>query len=160
MASTLELLRRLSTEKVDYVLVGGMAAIAHGAATVTEDADVCIRFDLPTLEGVFRAVKGLNPRQRMHPARPPLGDSPSSFVGNRNLYLVTDEGVLDLLGEVAAVGSFDDVHASAIELDLGGFTCRVLGLQALIDCKKALGRPKDAQVARELEFVKQRLARP
>lgn len=153
MASTLELLRRLSAEKVEFVLIGGMAAIAHGASTVTEDADVCIRFDLHTLRGVFRALEGLNPRQRMHPARLPLGGSPEAFVGTRNLYVVTDEGVLDLLGEVVAVGNYEAVRARAVDFDLGGFTCKVLGLEALIECKRALGRPKDHQVARELERV-------
>ena len=157
MASTLELLRRLTAEKVEYVLVGGMAAIAHGSASVTEDVDVCVRFDLETLRGVFRAVAPLNPRQRMHPARPPLGDSPEAFVGNQNLDLVTDEGILDLLGEIVAVGGYEQVAANAIRLDLGGFTCQVLGLEDLITCKRALGRPKDRQVVSELELVRQRL---
>lgn len=121
MASTLELLRRLSTEKVDFVLVGGMAAIAHGSAAVTEDVDVCIRFDEATLSGIFRAVAGTNPRQRMHSARPPLGDEPRAFVGNKNLYVVTDEGVIDFLGEIVAVGGYDAVAATALSLDLGGF---------------------------------------
>lgn len=159
MASTLELLRRLSAEKVDFVLVGGMAAIAHGSASVTEDVDVCVRFDLATLRGVLRAVAPLNPRQRMHPARPPLGDRAEAFVGHKNLYVVTDEGILDLLGDILAVGSFEQVAAHAIELDLGGFTCRVVGLDDLIACKKALGRPKDLRVAAELERVRQRLGR-
>ncbi|MCC6337343.1 MAG: nucleotidyltransferase [Myxococcales bacterium] len=153
MASTLELLRRLSTQKVDFVLVGGMAAIAHGSAAVTEDVDVCIRFDEATLSGIFRALAGTNPRQRMHPARPPLGDEPRAFVGNKNLYVVTDEGVIDLLGEIVAVGGYDAVAATALSLDLGGFQCRVVGLKELIACKRALGRPKDLRVAQELEEV-------
>lgn len=159
MASTLELLRRLTSQRVDFVLVGGMAAIAHGSSTVTEDADVCIRFDLPTLEALFRAVESLHPRQRMHPDRPPLGDSPAAFVGYKNLYLTTDEGVLDLLGDVLEVGSFDQVRANSEEFDLGGFSCRVLSLQALMTCKRALGRPKDHQVVEQLRLVQERLAR-
>lgn len=55
MASTLGLLQRLVAEKVEFVLVGGMAAIAHGSAAVTEDVDVCIGFDEPTMRAVFRA---------------------------------------------------------------------------------------------------------
>ena len=156
MASTLELLRRLSAENVDYVLVGGMAAIAHGSSTVTEDVDVCIRFDLPTLSGLFRALDGTHPRERMNPARPPLG-TPEQFVGYRNLYLVTDEGVLDLLGEILTSGDFEAVANHAIEMDLGGFRCRVLGLDDLIRCKRALGRPKDLNAADELERVRQKL---
>ena len=44
MASTLDLLRRLVEHGVEFVLVGGMAAAAHGASIVTEDVDICIRF--------------------------------------------------------------------------------------------------------------------
>lgn len=58
MGSTLGLLRRLLTENVEFVVVGGFAAIAHGSAAATEDVDVCVRFDLPTLERNFRALAG------------------------------------------------------------------------------------------------------
>ena len=156
MASTLELLRRLSAEKVEFVLVGGMAAIAHGSATVTEDVDLCIRFDVPTLTGVLRALAGTNPRERMNPLKPSVKD-PARYVGYRNLYLVTDEGVLDLLSEILTVGAYDSVAANAVEMDLGGFPCRVIGLEDLIRCKRALGRPKDLNAAAELDVVKRRI---
>ncbi|MBL9038395.1 MAG: hypothetical protein JNG84_07775 [Archangium sp.] len=159
MASTLELLRRLAAEQVDFVLVGGMAAVAHGSTTVTEDADVCIRFDLATLERVLRAVGPLSPRERMNPNRPALGSDAGRFVGYRNLDLTTDEGVLDLLGDVIGVGDFSSVSAASIDMNLGDFTCRVLGLDALIRCKTALGRPKDRQVVSELELVQRHLAK-
>ncbi len=64
MASTLGLLRRLTKENVEFILVGGMAAIVHGSASVTEDVDVCIRFDEETLRGVFRALVGTHPVER------------------------------------------------------------------------------------------------
>jgi predicted nucleotidyltransferase len=158
MASTLELLRRLSAEKVDFVLVGGMAAIAHGSATVTEDVDLCIRFDLPTLTAVLRALAGTNPRERMNPLTPKVID-PARWVGYRNLYLVTDEGVIDLLSETLEVGRYDAVAANAVEMDLGGFSCRVIGLEDLIRCKRALGRPKDLNAAAQLDLVKKRTQR-
>ena len=160
MASTLALLRRLVTEKVEFVLVGGMAAIAHGSASVTEDVDVCIRFDESTLRGVFRALEGTHPRERMNPARPPLGADPLRFVGYRNLYIVTDEGVIDLLGEITGLGPYDRVAASAVTLQLTDFPVRVVGLQDLITSKRTLGRPKDQRVARELELVLARLKSP
>lgn len=156
MASTLELLRRLSDEKVEFVLVGGMAAIAHGSSTVTEDVDVCIRFDLETPSGLFRALEGTRPRERMNPARPSLGAA-EQFVGYRNLYIVTDEGVLDVLSQVLEVGDYEAAALHAVEMDLGGFRCRVLGLDDLIRCKRALGRPKDLSAANELERVKQKV---
>lgn len=157
MASTLELLRRLTEARVEFVLVGGMAAVAHGSASVTEDVDVCIRFDAQTLTRVFEALRGTNARERMNSARAPLGDDPLRYVGYRNLYVVTDEGVIDFLSEILAVGGLDEVAKEAVSLDLGGFSCRVIGLKSLILCKRALGRPKDLRVAGELEAVLRRL---
>ncbi len=160
MASTLGLLRRLVAEKVEFVLVGGLAAIAHGSASVTEDVDVCIRFDEPTLIGIFQALEGTNPRERMNPARPPLGTDPRRFVGNRNLYVTTDDGVIDLLGEITGLGSFERVAANAVSLRLSDFEVRVVGLEDLIRSKRTLARPKDLRVARELELVLERLGKP
>lgn len=157
MASTLELLRKLSAQNVDYILVGGMAAIAHGASTVTEDVDICIKFDLATMERLLRALQDEHPRQRMNPARPPLGDDPKAYIDFKNLYLITDDGVLDLLGEIAAIGDFDKISPHTVEMDLGGFRCRVIGLEDLIACKRAIGRPKDVRVADELELVRSRV---
>jgi len=80
-------------------------------------------------------------------------------VGYRNLYLVTSEGVLDLLGEVIGVGDYDATKTNSISLDIGGFECRVIGLDDLIACKKALGRPKDLRVVAELTLVQQEALR-
>ena len=160
MASTLELLRRLSAEKVEFVLVGGMAAIAHGSASVTEDVDVCIRFDEATLRRLFCALEGTHPRERVNASLPPLGTDPLRFVGYRNLYVTTDEGVIDLLGEITGLGPFDRVAANAVELGLGDFSVRVIGLEDLISSKRTLGRAKDQRVARELELVLARLKNP
>jgi hypothetical protein len=157
MASTLGLLQRLAEANVDFVLVGGLAAVVHGSSVVTEDADVCIRFDEPTLSRVLSALAPVHPRERMNASRPPLGADARRFVGYRNLYLSTDEGVLDLLGEIIAVGPFEAVRAASMEIDLGAFRCRVLSLEALIACKRALGRPKDLRVVVELESVLEKL---
>jgi hypothetical protein len=134
-----------------------MAAIAHGSAAVTEDVDVCIRFDEPTLRGVFRALEGTNPRERMNKARPTLGSDPLKFVGYRNLYVTTDLGVLDLLGEISAVGGFEQVSANALALEIAGIPMKVMAIRDLITSKRSVGRPKDLRVARELELVLERL---
>lgn len=157
MASILELLRRLSERGVDFVLVGGMASTVHGSAVVTEDLDVCIRFDEPTLAKVLDALEGLRPRLRMTPERPELSKDPKYYVGWQNLYVVSDAGQIDFLGAVTGVGSFEVVARNAIPLDLGGFVCRVMGLDDLIASKRALGRPKDLRVVAELEAVRRRL---
>jgi predicted nucleotidyltransferase len=124
MASTLDLLRRLVEHGVEFVLVGGMAAAAHGASIVTEDVDICIRFDLETLT---------------------------------RLDLVADEGQLDVLSEISGIGSLEALLPGSLLLDLGGFSCRVMGVEDLIRAKRTLGRPKDLRVALELEAVSRKV---
>jgi hypothetical protein len=133
-----------------------MAAAAHGSAMVTEDVDVCIRFDLETLTRILAALRDSHPRHRMRPDRPIVSESPESLVGWRNLYLATDAGQLDLVSDVTGVGSYEAVAAHAEELDLGTFRCKVMGVDDLIRAKRTLGRPKDIRVALELEAIRRR----
>lgn len=67
--------------------------------------------------------------------------------------LVTDVGVIDLLGELPGVGSFDDVRDKTVEVNVGGFLCRVLDLETLILSKKTAGRDKDLIGVRHLEAI-------
>ena len=88
MASTLDLpAKKLTEHGVPFVLVGGMAAAAHGSTLVTEDVDVCVRFDLDTLERLLAALQGTRPRHRTPPNYPELSDDPTAYVGWRNPYL-------------------------------------------------------------------------
>jgi len=59
------LLQKLITGGVDFVLVGGYAAVAHGASLMTRDVDVCCRFSLENLERLHKALVDLHPRHRM-----------------------------------------------------------------------------------------------
>lgn len=156
MASTLDLLKRLTDHHVDFVLIGGMAATVHGGSIVTEDVDVCTYFARENVERILAALGGLNPRQRMTPDRPALSTDASTDVGWRNLYVVTDLGQLDLLGQVTGVGDYAALHDKAISVEVGGFACWVMGLDQLIQSKLALGRPKDLRAAKELETLRRR----
>jgi hypothetical protein len=44
MQNLSELTRRLIASQVEFVLVGGFAAAAHGVTLVTRDVDICCRF--------------------------------------------------------------------------------------------------------------------
>jgi hypothetical protein len=157
MASTLDLLKRLNDNGVAYVVVGGLAGVAHGSGLVTEDVDVCAPLDRENLVRIWAALDGLNPRWRMSPEQPRPPDSPDSLVGYKNLYLITDLGQIDFLSEITGVGPYEDVSRCSISVDLGGVVCRVLDLDTLIHSKRAMGRPKDHQAAIELEALRDRI---
>ena len=133
-----------------------MAAAAHGASVVTEDVDICIRFDLRTLTRLLSALGESHPRQRMQPQHTTLSADPAAYLGWRNLNLVTDEGQLDILSEITGIGPLEALLPGSLLLDLGGFSCRVMGVEDLIRAKRALGRPKD-RVALELEAVSRKV---
>jgi len=55
------------------------------------------------------------------------------------------------------LGNFEDCLKLSELLDLGEFSLRILTLDALIDSKKALDRPKDHHAVLELEIIRERL---
>jgi hypothetical protein len=159
MASTLDILRRLATNKVEFVLVGGMAGIAHGSSMVTEDVDVCAPLSVENISRILSAIGDLNPRWRMTPQRPAVPRDAQKLATYNNLYMVTDLGQFDVLGEITGVGSFDEVKRKSVELRVGGMECRVLSIDALIQAKRAIGRPRDVQAAMELEAIRGRIGK-
>jgi predicted nucleotidyltransferase len=149
-----QILKRLTDHQVEYVLVGGMAAVVHGSSVVTRDVDVCAPLDLANLERIVRALQGLNPRFRFRPDKMPLFDEPARLVGFRNINLITEWGVIDILGEVSGLGAYHKLVPRSQAIDLAGFKCRLLDLDALIIAKRSAGREKDLIGLRHLEVIK------
>src|SRR5450631_2448318 len=108
MQNLSELTRRLIDSQVEFVLVGGFAAVAHGVTLVTSDVDICCRFSEENLMRIQKAFADLHPVHRSRPDMP-LQLTPAQSAGLKNLYLKTDLGVVDCLGEVLGVGNFDAV---------------------------------------------------
>ncbi|MEI7731453.1 MAG: nucleotidyltransferase [Verrucomicrobiota bacterium] len=142
--------------RVEFVLVGGFASVAHGASLVTRDVDVCMRFSPENLARLNQALATLHPVHRMTPQRLPFDLSADAGRGLKNLYLETDLGVLDCLGEVLGVGDFDRVNAHGVDIDIPGGKCRVLDISALIQAKQAMGRPHDLLTVTQLQAIRER----
>jgi hypothetical protein len=156
MASTLDLLRRLTDCKVEFVIVGGLAGVFHGSSVVTQDLDLCAPLHETNLARMLKALEGLEPRWRMRPEHPRLARDPADLAGFKNLYLLTRSGPLDVLSENSGLGTFDDVLRQSLQVEVSGISCRVLTIDALIRSKRALGRPRDLQVVTELEAIRER----
>ena len=153
MQNLSELVRRLIAEGVEFVLVGGFAAVSHGVTLVTRDVDVCCRFNEATLMRIQKAVADLHPVHRSRPDLP-LALTQEQCAGLKNLYLKTDLGVLDCLGEVLGVGNYDDVALHSIEVELPAGKCRVIDIDALIRAKEAMGRDHDKMTVKQLKAIK------
>jgi hypothetical protein len=154
------LIDRLKQAGVDFVIVGGYAALAHGSSMMTEDVDICCPFTEQNLMKLGDALADVHPVHRLTPAKLPLRITPEFCQGLKNMYLLTDLGVLDCLGEVLGIGNYEKVVSRSIAVDLPGGQCRVLGLRALIEAKEAMGRPHDLQTAKQLRAIEERLRDP
>ena len=155
MADLAGLIGRLLAHKVDFVIVGGFAAIAHGTSTVTQDVDICCCFDPENLMRLYETIKDLHPVHRMTPQKLPLVLTPETCRPLQNLYLNTDLGPLDCLSTVLGVGDFDQVKQNSCQVELPNGPCRILDLDALIESKKALNRERDRQTLRQLEGIRE-----
>lgn len=150
------LLTRLIQHKVNFVIVGGFAAVAHGVSLVTQDIDICCDLSAENLLQLQKAIKDINPVHRMTPQRLPLELTKETCKGLKNLYLSTDEGQLDCLGEIIGLGGYESVLQRSEEIELEMGTCRILTMQALIEAKKAMNRPRDRETVLQLTAIREK----
>lgn len=109
------LLKRLLEEKIDFVLIGGYAAVLHGSSQVTHDLDICAVMTDEQLTKLKKALHDLEPKHRMNPnSQPSLNDVPEKAGLIENYYLRTKAGVLDILAEVSSVGNFQRLRAKSV----------------------------------------------
>jgi hypothetical protein len=156
MQRTPELLCLLLDAGVEFVLIGGVAAIAHGSATFTQDCDVTAPFTEENLARLLAVLVPHHPRYALAVPKRPVTESPAALSKNRNLYLLTDLGRLDILSEVPPIGTYAEVAAKAVTLALYERSCRVISLDDLIAVKRHVGRDKDRLVERELLALRDR----
>ena len=158
MQNLKKLLKTLLEHEVDFVLIGGFAAVVHGATLVTQDLDICAAITEDQVNKLRKALKDLHPRHRMNPnAKHSFLEYPEVIKGINNIYLETDLGILDILSQTEPAGSFDEIKNRSLEISLYGYKCRVISIEDLIQIKKEMKRPKDLQAVEELQIIQQKL---
>jgi hypothetical protein len=149
------LLSCLNAAEVRFILVGGMAAIAHGATRLTQDVDIVYARDNENLRRLAEALRPYNPYLRGAPPNLPFLWDDGTLLRGLNFTLTTKLGDIDLLGEIAGGGNFDELKPHVIVLEVFGMRCLCLSLTKLIEVKRAAGRPKDLETVAELEIIAQ-----
>lgn len=137
-----ELIRLLVRHKVDFIVVGGVAAVVQGAPVNTFDLDVVHARTPENIERLLGALRELDAFYRMDLNRR-LAPTASHLASAGHQLLVTNLGTLDLLGTIEEGTSYEELLADSEELDLGGTPMRVTTLERLIAIKEKLTRPKD-----------------
>jgi predicted nucleotidyltransferase len=151
------LLSALHDAGVEFIIVGGVAARAHGSALVTQDVDVSYSRRAGNLERIVRALRPTKPYLRGAPRGLPFEWSTATLRAGLNFTLTTTAGDIDLLGEIVGGGTYEALLPHTITVKLFGRETKILDLPWLIRVKRAAGRPKDLQVIAELEALKEEI---
>lgn len=149
-----ELLGALVGAEVKFILIGGVAAVAHGSPRATQDLDVVHERSASNLDRLIRALSPLEPYLRGAPSGLPFRFDAATLKAGLNFTLTTKAGWLDLFAEIPGGGGYEDLLPDSIEVEVFGFQCRILDLDGLIRVKRAAGRPKDFEAVAELESIR------
>lgn len=155
-----ELLKALAEAGVEFVVVGGVAANLHGSSQTTRDFDVLAPLTADNCRKILAALSPFSPRFYQTLGKPPVDRSAEQLAQFKNLYFLTDLGIIDLLGTLPPVGDYQTVASRAVSITLFGIECRVLSLDDLIAVKHHVGRPKDRSVEIELRAIRDRIKKP
>ena len=145
-----EILKVLSKYKVDYIIVGGVCAVLHGAPVSTFDLDLVHSRNQNNIDSLLSALEELDAYyrgrgdQRLKPGIPHLS-SPGHQL------LMTEYGPLDLLGTIGVNHSYDELIRDTEILEVSGYKVRVLNLDTLIKVKKETISDKDKFIIPILE---------
>lgn len=147
------LLQLLSRAGIEYIIVGGAAATAHGASRLTQDLDLVYRRSTDNISRLAAAFAALAPYLRGAPPGLPFNFDVATIQRGLNFTLTTSLGDVDLLGEIIGGGAYEDLVSETVWLRLFEVDCLCLNLERLIQVKRAAGRPKDLEAVAELEAI-------
>jgi hypothetical protein len=139
------MLAALNEHGVRYVVIGAIAAIAHGYPLNTGDLDVTPARDPDNLDRLANALRDLDARLRV-PADDKWVDFPidANYLGDVDSWtLITKHGDLDLLFVPTGTRGYPDLHRNAVTIQIAGGEAEMAALLDVIRMKEASGRPKD-----------------
>jgi len=156
----------LARHRVEYLLVGGVAARAHGARRLTYDVDCVAARAEGNLDRLAWAMRDLHARLRVEglsddeAALLPVHLSGATLARMEISTWRTDAGDLDVLADIPDRQgrhlSYEELATRAAELDLDGLVLRVAALEDVIASKEWADRPKDRAALDELRSLRQR----
>lgn len=148
----------LVSGKVDFILVGGVAAAMQGSSALTFDIDIVHSRTPENIERLLAVLKNLDARYRVRPELRPSESQLSSLGHSR---LLTSSGPLDVLGSIEGDRDYGALLPESEEVSLHGHTIRILKLEFMLELKEASAEPKDRNAAMHLRAAfeqKRRLA--
>ncbi|HEY7667761.1 MAG TPA: hypothetical protein VIE12_06500 [Actinomycetota bacterium] len=124
----LRILASLEAHGVRYVLIGGLAAVAHGSPTETDDVDICLAGDDQNLRRVGLALADLGGR-----------DNPATSTGTK-VSFETEAGRLDCFELLPTMAGYPELSEDAVLIDIGhGIRVHIASIVDLTEMTRSAG---------------------
>lgn len=143
------LLNALDRKEVDFVVIGGVAGLAHGSAYPTYDLDIAYARGRRNLERLAGALREIGVRRRGAPDDLPFQVDAQTLQAGMNFTFITEFGPFDILGHVDGIRSYEELRDRAEIQVVGGIPVRVASLNHLIGMKRKADRTKDQLMVEE-----------
>jgi len=148
------LLETLTRHGVEFVVIGGFAAVAQGSPIPTIDVDIVPATNRDNYARLSAALKDLDAKVRAAVVEPlPFDHDADSLAAVQVWNLTTKYGDLDITAQPSGTQGYDDLRRDAIEVELRGTKVLLASLADIVRSKEAAGRDKDRRalpVLREL----------
>ena len=138
------LIRSLSDAGIEYIIVGGLAAVAQGAPVTTFDLDIVHRQTAENIRKLSAFLKWIDARLR-RPDDKIIEPASEDLYAKGHLLLKTRLGPLDVLAFIEKGQGYDDLLPKSIEIDFQGHKIRVLGLETIVELKRGSRDPRELQ---------------
>jgi predicted nucleotidyltransferase len=146
-------LKTLNDGQVQFIVIGGVAGIAHGLARATFDVDVIYARNSQNIQRVVNVLKPFEPYLRGAPPGLLFSWDEKTVRMGLNFTLITTLGDVDLLGEATGAGTYEQLLPDSVELEIFGQRCQCVTLERLIQIKRAAGRPKDFEMIAQMQAL-------
>jgi predicted nucleotidyltransferase len=148
-------LSALTGGEIDFIVIGGLAAIMHGVGRTTYDVDVVYARTPANMQRIVNALAPFEPYLRGAEPGLPFKFDERTLRNGLNFMLLTSIGGIDLLGDVVGGGNYENLLRFATRVSGFGAEFLTVNLDKLIELKRAAGRSKDTEAIAELEAIRQ-----
>ncbi len=134
----------LLSADVEFILVGGLAAIIQGSPITTLDVDIVHDRSVNNISKLYDFLKSVNAIYR-RPDDKIIEPQKDELSGMGHTLLSTNLGKLDILAFIEEHKTYEDLCNHTIEIDFRGHALRVLDIKTLVEMKRNSNNPKDKQ---------------
>jgi len=136
------LLKGLSEARIQFILVGGLAAVVQGAPVTTFDLDIVPRQSEKNLARLLQFLEAVDARLR-RPDDKILKPQINDLMGGGHVLLTTHFGALDILARIEKGLGYDELLPSTVQIDFKGYTIQILDLETMVAIKRNTTDPEE-----------------